>query len=71
MKITRYEKARLLGARALQVASGAPFLVKISDEELKELKYNPIEIAKKELEAGVLPIDVLKPTPKEKMARRV
>ncbi len=36
-KFTKYEKARLLGARALQISMGAPFLIKISDQELEKL----------------------------------
>ena len=53
MKYTRYEKARIIGARALQIAMGAPILI----ERPKDL-YDPIEIAKMEFEAGVLPITV-------------
>jgi DNA-directed RNA polymerase subunit K/omega len=58
---TKYERARMIGSRALQLSMGAPFLVKISDEELKRIKYNPIEIAMKELDEGVLPITVRRP----------
>ncbi|MCD6464071.1 DNA-directed RNA polymerase subunit K [Candidatus Woesearchaeota archaeon] len=63
--MTRFEKARLLGARALQLSMGAPMLVKLSKKELEEIKYNPIEIAKRELEAGVLPISVKRVFPHE------
>ena len=56
MDITKYEKARILGARALQIAMGAPFLIKLNDKDLERMKYNPIEIAKIELAKGVLPI---------------
>lgn len=63
---TKYEKARILGSRALQIAMGAPFLVKLSKEELKKLKYNPIEIAKLEFGSGVIPITVRRPMPHEK-----
>ncbi|MCL4400779.1 DNA-directed RNA polymerase subunit K [Candidatus Parvarchaeota archaeon] len=49
----KFEKARLIGARALQLALGAPALVKVNK---KEDRY--IDIAKKELEKGVLPITV-------------
>jgi len=62
---TKYEVARILGARALQIAMNAPILVKISDEKLKEIKYNPLEIAKIELEEDVLPISVKRPMPKK------
>lgn len=57
-KLTKYEKARLIGSRALQISMGAPFLVKLSEEDLVGLQYNPIEIAKREFEADVLPISV-------------
>ncbi|MBS3067036.1 DNA-directed RNA polymerase subunit K [Candidatus Pacearchaeota archaeon] len=63
---TNYEKARILGARALQVAMDAPLLMKISDEKLEEINYNPIEIAKTEFDSEVLPITVKKPMPKRK-----
>lgn len=66
IQLTKYEKARVLGSRALQISMGAPFLVSISEKELKEISYNPLEIAKRELEAGVLPIDVERPFPKDK-----
>jgi DNA-directed RNA polymerase subunit K/omega len=62
-KYTSFEKARLIGARALQISMGAPFAVKLSAEELKEIKYSPIEIAKKEFEAGTIPIDVRRDMP--------
>jgi DNA-directed RNA polymerase subunit K/omega len=63
---TKYEKARMLGSRALQLAMGAPFLIKLSEEDLEKLRYNPIEIAKLELEAEALPITVKRPLPGEK-----
>jgi len=50
-KFTRYERARIIGARALQISMGAPVLI---DVEKKE----PIEIALIELERGVIPITV-------------
>ncbi|MCL5106702.1 MAG: DNA-directed RNA polymerase subunit K [Candidatus Parvarchaeota archaeon] len=49
----KFERARLVGARALQLSMGAPVLVKVNK---KEDTY--IEIAKRELEKGVLPITV-------------
>jgi DNA-directed RNA polymerase subunit K len=55
---TKYERARLIGARALQISQGAPLLIKLTPEELEALKYNPVEIAKREFDAGVLPLDV-------------
>lgn len=61
---TKYEIARIIGARALQIAMDAPLLLKISDAELKELRFDALKIAEKELNAGVLPIAINRPTPK-------
>ncbi len=61
---TRFEKARLVGSRALQISMGAPFMIKLNEKDLKSIKYNPVEIAKIELEKGVIPIDVKRPFPK-------
>jgi len=48
---SRYEKARILGARALQVSYGAPVLVETDESQ-------PILIAAEEYDAGVLPFSV-------------
>ena len=34
---TKYERARILGARALQIAMNAPLLVKISKDDLEKI----------------------------------
>ena len=47
----RYEKARILGARALQVSYGAPVLVDTDQTE-------PILVAAEEYDANVLPFTV-------------
>jgi len=60
---TKYEQARIIGARALQISMGAPFIIKLSDEELKKLGYNPIEIAKLEFKHRLIPIAVKRPLP--------
>jgi len=60
---TKYEKARILGSRALQISMGAPFLVKISEKDLETMHYNPLEIAKREFEENVIPITVKRPLP--------
>jgi len=65
-EFTKYERARLIGSRALQISMGAPFMVKLSPKELEEIGYNPIEIAKLEFEKGVLPITVKRIKPHEK-----
>ncbi|MEK6822612.1 MAG: DNA-directed RNA polymerase subunit K [Nanoarchaeota archaeon] len=62
-RYTKYETARMIGSRALQIAMGAPFMVKMTPEDLEEIGYNPIEIAKKELAADVLPLTVRRTPP--------
>lgn len=68
-QFTKYEIARIIGARALQVAMDAPLLLKMSDEELKSIKFDALKIAEKELEAGVLPISINRPTPRKSKDR--
>ena len=48
---TRFEKARIIGSRALQIAMGAPVLIGTD-------KTDPLEIAKEEFEKGLIPITV-------------
>ena len=62
MKLTRFEKARIIGARTLQISMGAPVLIKLS-EDIKD----PIVIAIKELDAGVIPITVERNMPAKKV----
>ena len=59
-KLTRFEKARVLGARAIQLSMGAkPMKHKEIDKFLKSSKsLDPIDIATKELELGILPLNV-------------
>lgn len=59
-KLSKYEVARLIGSRALQIANGANFLVKLTDRDLEAIGYNPVEIAKKEFEAGKIPLKLRK-----------
>ena len=70
-EFTRYEIARVIGARALQIAMDAPLLMKISDEELKEMKFDAIQIAEKEFESNVLPIAINRPVPQMKKEKLV
>jgi len=63
IKLTKYEKARILGSRALQISMGAPYLVKFYEQQVEEVECNPSESAKLELEKGVIPIDVVRPLP--------
>lgn len=50
---TRFEKTRIISARALQISQGSPVFITVP-------KYvtEPVEIAKLEWEAGVIPIDI-------------
>ena len=66
MNLTKYEKARIIGARALQLAMGAPILIKMSKDDFKKIKYNPITLAKIELEKEVLPITIKRPKAKKR-----
>ena len=63
-KYSRYEIARILGARSLQLAMDAPVLLKLSKEEQDDLNYDVLKIAEKEFESDVLPITVKRPLPK-------
>jgi len=65
-QFTKYERARILGARALQIAMNAPLLIKISEEDLEKIKFDAIKIAETELDSGVLPISIKKPFPIKK-----
>jgi len=58
-RLTKYEKARIVAARALQLAMGAPPLIDISSLQNKD----PVIIAEKELLLGVLPILIKREKP--------
>ncbi|MEI7718225.1 MAG: DNA-directed RNA polymerase subunit K [archaeon] len=62
-EFSKYERARILGARSLQISMDAPLLMKMEGEELENLNYDPLKIAMKELDSGVLPITVNRPMP--------
>jgi len=53
MEYTRFEKARIIGARALQISLGAPVILDIS-----ETMIDPIKIAMLEYDKGLIPITV-------------
>ena len=55
--MTRFEKARIIGARALQISMGAPILIKSTK------KMSPLDIAKEEFDEEVLPIAVIRKMP--------
>ncbi|WP_019178156.1 DNA-directed RNA polymerase subunit K [Methanomassiliicoccus luminyensis] len=53
MKYTRFEKARIIGARSLQVSLGAPVLI-----DIPQGMIDPVEIAMLEYDRGAIPITV-------------
>lgn len=55
--MTKYERARVLGARALQISMGAPVLADLEGET------DPLMIALKELRAGKIPIKIRRHLP--------
>ena len=55
MEYTRFERARIVGARALQVSMGAPPLIDI-DENIR----NPVDVAMLEFEADAIPLTVVR-----------
>jgi DNA-directed RNA polymerase I, II, and III subunit RPABC2 len=61
--LTKYERVRVLGTRAKQISLGAKILVKNVDLTTK----SPIEIAKIELELGVIPFKIRRPLPNGKV----
>jgi DNA-directed RNA polymerase subunit K len=70
MEYTKYERARIIGTRALQLSMGAPLILKMTDDDLKRIRYNTIEIAKLEFEKDVIPITVRRPLPTRNTERR-
>ena len=53
LNYTRFEKARIVGARALQISMGAPSLIKIPKNVIA-----PIDIAMLEFKEDAIPITV-------------
>ena len=53
MEYTRFEKARIIGARALQISLGAPVIIDIPQDMI-----DPIRIAMLEFDNGLIPITV-------------
>ena len=57
-KLTRFERARIVGARSLQISLGAPMLAPLPDDVV-----DPIEIAVVELNEKVLPMTIRRTLP--------
>ena len=65
-EFSKYERARIIGARGLQISMDAPLLVDINEKYLESVNYDPLRIAERELDSGVLPISINRPMPKRK-----
>ncbi len=55
MRYSRYEKARIIGARSLQISLGAPALVDVPPDMIDSL-----QIALHEFEKGCTPITAIR-----------
>ncbi len=53
-EFTKFEKAAIIGARALQLAYGAPPLVKVEKGIV-----SPLDLAEREFEKSAIPITIL------------
>ncbi len=53
MILTKFEKARIIGARALQISMGAPVIIDVPKDIL-----DPVDIAILEFNNGVIPITI-------------
>lgn len=55
VEYTKFEKSRIIGARALQLAHGAPPLIKVPSGV-----NEPLDLAEIEFEKGVIPITIIR-----------
>ncbi|HLH86743.1 MAG TPA: DNA-directed RNA polymerase subunit K [Thermoplasmataceae archaeon] len=55
MSYTKFEKARIIGARALQISMGAPVII-----DVPKGMIDPVDIAMLEFENDVIPITIKK-----------
>jgi DNA-directed RNA polymerase subunit K len=53
MSFTKFEKARIIGARALQISMGAPVIIDIPPHIM-----DPVDIAIMEFDNNVIPITI-------------
>lgn len=60
--MTKFEKARIIGARALQLSQGAPTLIVVDGT----FDFRPIDMARMELAARVLPLGIARKYPNHK-----
>lgn len=62
-KLTRFEKARLISARALQLSMGAPPLIEVKKH------FTVIDVAEQEFAEKVIPLVVLRTYPNGEIRR--
>lgn len=53
ISLTKFEKARIIGARALQVSMGAPVIIDVPRDMI-----DPVDIAMLEFDNNVIPITI-------------
>jgi DNA-directed RNA polymerase subunit K len=53
MQYTRFERARIIGARALQISMGAPILIEVPRELI-----DPVDISMLEFSKNLIPMTV-------------
>lgn len=58
MSYTKFEKARIIGARALQISMGAPVIIDVPPE-----MTDPVDIAMLEFENNFIPITIKREVP--------
>lgn len=64
-KYTRFEKARVVGARSIQIELGAPVLI-----DVPENVSDPIDIANLEFENEAIPMTIVRRLPSGKRVSR-
>ena len=55
MTLTKFEKARIIGARALQISMGAPVII-----DVPSVMVDPVDLAILEFDNNVIPITIRK-----------
>ena len=58
MKYTRFERARIIGARALQISLGAPVLIKVPTDMIDPVTIAMLEYDKKKIPITVKRLDI-------------
>ena len=53
ISLTKFEKARIIGARALQISMGAPVIIDVPKDMI-----DPVDIAMLEFDNNIIPITI-------------